>query len=226
VEKLRKMMDKWSLSSDMWIAIENGVRHYTLNPLSRDPDNMPSEPPSPFGTTFHTPLNILKVALRPQSQIGCDNFLKGRLSRDWITCMDHRVQANGSKLTGNECINKIIMRLWEYIDCIWTYRNNIYHENTNHQVVRYNNEALDRRYQEIREKHAGLVERLHAFQTTRFEDRQMIENLNQNSKGCWANLAEKYIAEAASPIQTEMFTLSEFLGARLGVGRTGHVPAL
>jgi hypothetical protein len=107
--KLRKIMDKWILSSDMWIAMENGVRHYTLNRLKRDPDNMPSEPPSPFGTTFHTPRNRLKFAFRAQSQTGWENFLKGIFSRDRIMCMDHHFQANGIKLTGQECITKLIM---------------------------------------------------------------------------------------------------------------------
>jgi hypothetical protein len=104
-------MDKCSLSSDIWIAMENGVRHYTLNPLKLDPDNKPSESPSPFGMRFHTPRNRLKVAFRAQSQIGWDNFLKGRLSRDWITCMDHHSQSNGSKLTGHKYITKIILGL-------------------------------------------------------------------------------------------------------------------
>jgi hypothetical protein len=78
------------MSQDMWTVIENEVRHYTVNPKKRDPDNMPTEPPSPFGPMLYAPRIRLKVAFRPQSQIGWDNFLKGRLSRDWITCMDHR----------------------------------------------------------------------------------------------------------------------------------------
>jgi hypothetical protein len=88
------------------------------------------------------------------------------------------------------------------MDRIWTHRNNIYHENTNQQVARYKTEALDRRYEEIWEKHAGLVERLHAFQTKHFENRTSIGNLNYESKRWWANLAEQYKTEAASPIQT------------------------
>jgi hypothetical protein len=74
--KLKKKMDKWRLPPYMWIAMENGVRHYTMNPLKRNPENMPPEPPSPFGTTFYTPRNRLKVAFHAQSQIGWDNFLK------------------------------------------------------------------------------------------------------------------------------------------------------
>jgi hypothetical protein len=61
----------------MWIAIENGVRHYTVNPKKRDPNNMPPEPPPPFGPMFNAPRNRLKVAFRGQSQIGWgDNLLK------------------------------------------------------------------------------------------------------------------------------------------------------
>jgi hypothetical protein len=104
--------------------------------------------------------------------------------------------------------------------------NKIYQENTNQQVARYNTEALDRIYEEIWGKHAGLVERLRAFQTKHFENRQSIENLNYESKLFWANLADQCIVEEALPIRTEMYTLSEFFGARLGVGCTGHVPAL
>jgi hypothetical protein len=66
-------------------------------------------------------------------------------------------------------------------------------------------------------RHAGLVERLHAFQTKLFEDRTSIGNLNYESKRCWENLADQYIIEAASPIRSEMYTLSKFLGAVLGV---------
>jgi hypothetical protein len=117
--------------------------------------------------------------------------------------------ARASKLIGQECITKLILGLWDHMNRIWTYHNNRYCENINQNGTRYKTEALDRRYEEIREKHAGLVEMLHAFQTKHFEDRQSIGNLNYESKCCWANLADQYIIEAASPIRSEMYTLSE-----------------
>jgi hypothetical protein len=96
--------------------------------------------------------------------------------------MDHHFQTNWSKLTGQECITKLILGLWEHMDRICTFRNNRYHENTNQTVATYKTEALDRRYEDIWVKHAGLVERLHAFQTKKIEDRQSIGNLNYESK--------------------------------------------
>jgi hypothetical protein len=77
--------------------------------------------------------------------------------------MDHHFQTNGSKLTGQECITKLIMSLWEHMYRLWMYHNNRYHENTHQQVSRYKMEALDRRYDEMWEKHTGLIERLHDF---------------------------------------------------------------
>jgi hypothetical protein len=173
--KLRKLMDKWGMSQDMWISIDNRVHHYTMNPKKRDPDNMPTEPPPSFGPTFYVPRNRLKVAFRAQSQIGWDNFLKGRLSRDWITCMDHHFHASGSKLTGQECITKLTMSLWEHMDRLWMYRSNIYHDNTNQQVERYKMEALDRIYDEMWEKHTRLTELLHDFQAIFFKTDNKLE---------------------------------------------------
>jgi hypothetical protein len=110
--------------------------------------------------------------------------------------MDHHFQSNGSKLTGQECIIKLIMGLLKHMDRIWTYSNNMYHDNTNQQVARYKKmEALDRSYEEIWEKHADLVKRLHAFQTNHFKNRTSIGNLNYESKCCWDNLAEQYITQ-------------------------------
>jgi hypothetical protein len=105
--------------------------------------------------------------------------------------MDHHFQTNGSKLTGQECTTKLIIGLWEHMDRIWMYHNNRYHENTNQRVVSYKTEALDRRNEEIWAKHAGLVERLRAFQMKHFEDRQSIGNLNYECKGCWEILADQ-----------------------------------
>jgi hypothetical protein len=55
------------MSQDMWLIIENGVRHYTMNPKKREHDNMHAEPSPSFGPTFYTPRNRLKVAFRAQS---------------------------------------------------------------------------------------------------------------------------------------------------------------
>jgi hypothetical protein len=38
-----------------------------------------------LGATFTTSKNLLQQAFSTQSHIGWDNFLKGRISRDWLT---------------------------------------------------------------------------------------------------------------------------------------------
>jgi hypothetical protein len=181
------------------------VRHYTMNPLNHDPENMPPEPSSPFGTQR----NRLKVAFSAQSQIGWENLLKGRLSLDWITCIYYHIQMNGSKLTGKECITKVILGLWEHMDRIWTYRNNRYHENTSQQSARYKTEALDRRYEEIWVKHAGLVERLHKFETKQHHqsNQRCILHLNSWEQDLeWVKLVTSQLFERGI-VATALFVL-------------------
>jgi hypothetical protein len=60
------------------------------------------------------------------------------------------------------------MALWEHMDRLWMYRKNRYHENTHQQVARYKMESLDRRYDEIWEKHTGLIDQRHDFQSKHF----------------------------------------------------------
>jgi hypothetical protein len=114
--------------------------------------------------------------------------------------MDHHFHSSGSKITGQECITKLIMLLWEHMDRLWRYHNNRYHENKNQQVARYKMEALNRRYDEMWEKHTGLTELQHDFQAKYFENRQQIGNLNYESKRYWVNLEEQYFNESSSPI--------------------------
>jgi hypothetical protein len=42
-------------------------------------------PRKPFGVTFNTPRNLPQQACRTQSHIGWENFLKDRISREWLT---------------------------------------------------------------------------------------------------------------------------------------------
>jgi hypothetical protein len=83
--KLRKLMERWHLPSDFWTTIEKGINHYTEHPHQRTASSKDNEPQKPFGVTFNTPRNLLQQAFRTQSHIGWDNFLKGRMSRDWLT---------------------------------------------------------------------------------------------------------------------------------------------
>jgi hypothetical protein len=87
--KLRKSMERWHLPQDFWTTIEKGVNHYTEHPHKLTIHSKENEPQKPFGVTFNTPRNLLHQAFRTQSHIGWDNFLKGRISRDWLTYVRH-----------------------------------------------------------------------------------------------------------------------------------------
>jgi hypothetical protein len=62
--------------------------------------------------------NIIKVAFRMQSRIGWEIFTKGRVSREWVDIMERHYKNDGLKLTGTECVTKIIMALWDNLQRI------------------------------------------------------------------------------------------------------------
>jgi hypothetical protein len=77
-------MDRWYLPQDFWTTIEKGANHYTEQPHKITTQSKENEPQKTFRITFNTPRNLLQQAFRTQSHIGWDNFLKGRISRDWL----------------------------------------------------------------------------------------------------------------------------------------------
>jgi hypothetical protein len=89
-------MERWHLPQDFWMTIEKGVNHYTELPQKQTIQSKENEPQKPFGVTFYTPRNLLQQSFRIHSHIGWDNFLKGRINRDWLTYVHHNEEhSNG-----------------------------------------------------------------------------------------------------------------------------------
>jgi hypothetical protein len=187
---------------------------------------MPPEPQKPFGTMFYTPRNILQVSFRKQSYVGWENFLKGRICTEWCTYIKHHLASSNIKKYYQEWSTKLILALWEHIYRVWTFWNTVHHEDNQGRVARYKEEALARIMDIIWQKKDKLMDRLHEFQSTHFNERDKITNLRYESKRYWANLAELYLEEAVLPIRTYIFMIRGLAGTRSVIGWLEHVAAL
>jgi hypothetical protein len=78
-------MEGWRLTPDFWMTIEKGNNYYIEHPHKFTVNSKDNEPQKPFRVTFITSRNLMQQAFRTKSHIGWTNFLKGRLSRDWLT---------------------------------------------------------------------------------------------------------------------------------------------
>jgi hypothetical protein len=78
-------MEQWHMPQDFWTTIEKGINHYKEHPHKCTTNLTNNEPQKPFRVTFTTSRNLVQQVFRTQSHIGWDNFLKGRISRDWLT---------------------------------------------------------------------------------------------------------------------------------------------
>jgi hypothetical protein len=85
-ENLKKDMAIWQPPNDFWTAVQKYLILYIDHPLGwvkGDPQNHTPQPVSPFPHGFNQPHNLLKQAYHAQSNIGWDNFTKGRNTRHY-----------------------------------------------------------------------------------------------------------------------------------------------
>jgi hypothetical protein len=151
--KLRKSMDRWHLPQAVWTTIEKGVNHYTERPHKRTTQSKENEPQKPFGVTFNTPRNLLQQEFRTQSHISWDNFLKGRISRDWLTYIRHNEENSNGHGKSQDWSAKSIRGLWEHLKRLWQFRNDIYHKDNEGTIARYKLEALERDMEKLWARH-------------------------------------------------------------------------
>jgi hypothetical protein len=216
--KLRKSMDRWYLPQDFWTTIEKGVNHYTEQPHKRTKQSKENEPQKPFGVTFNTPRNLLQQAFRTQSHIGWDNFLKGRLSRDWLTYVRHNEENSNGHGKSQDWSAKFIKGPWEHLKRLWQFRNDIYHQDNEGTIARYKLEALERDTEKLWARHIELLPKLWDFQKQHFDRRQRIVNLQYESKKCWATLAKLYLDDAENKRDGSNSESHQTDGWRTGVG--------
>jgi hypothetical protein len=220
-EKVKKDMEIWQLRNDFWTAVQKGLKLYIYHPLrwvKEDPHNPTPQPLSPFPHGVNQPRNLLKQAYRAQSNIGWDNFTKGRITRNWQNYINHHLQNKNIKLPKDKWAAKLIIALWEHLRQVWNLRNGVYHAENNGRVSRYKLEAPSRAMTDTWERHQELQGRLKTFQHQHFEDHVQIENIHYDSKQCWIGLAKLFLDESESVTLVENIPLIAFLTRRAGIG--------
>jgi hypothetical protein len=135
-------MERWHLPPHFWTTIEKGINHHTEQPHTCTVKSKDNEQQKPFGVTFNTPRNILQQAFRTQSHIGWDNFLKIRISRDWVTYVRHNEAHSNDHGKSKDWSARLIGGLWEHLKRVWQFWNNIYHQDNEGTIARYKLEAL------------------------------------------------------------------------------------
>jgi hypothetical protein len=175
-----------------------------------------NEPQKPFGVTFNTPRNLLQQAFSTKSHIGWDNFLKGRIIRDWLTFVRHNEENTNSHGKSQDWSAKFIGGLSEHLKRVWQFRNDIYHQDNEGTIARYKIEAMERDMEKLRARHIELLPKL--FQKQHFDRQQHIATLRYESKKCWATLAKLYLDDAENNRDGGHSQSDQTNGLKTGVG--------
>jgi hypothetical protein len=133
-------MNKWNIHKDIWTCFDHGLSHFSCHPLKDDT----SCPTPPFGPSLRANHVILNNAAATQSHIGWPNFLKGRISNEWVKLWTNCMGLPTSKA----CERALIQALWDHNYRLWTFSNNEDHKNDNRSIAQYKKQALDIRIEQ------------------------------------------------------------------------------
>jgi hypothetical protein len=189
----------WKLPNYFWTTVQKDLKFYIDHPLRRvneDPRNPTPQPVSSFPHGFNQPHNLLKQAYRAQSNIGWDNFTKGRITRHWQNYINQHLQNKNINLPKEELAATLIIALWDHLQRVWNFRHGVYHSENRGRIAIYKLEARSRAITTTWESHQELQGRLKKFQHQHFDDHKQIENLHYNSKQCWIGLEKLFLYES------------------------------
>jgi hypothetical protein len=134
-------------------------------------------------------MNLPQQEFRTQSHICWENFLKGQISRDWLTYVHHI-----------------------------EFRNDIYHQDNEGTIARYKLESLERDMDNLWTRHTELLPKLWDFQKQHFDRRQRIADLRYESKKYWATLTRLYLDDAENNRSGSHSEIEQSNRWRTGVG--------
>jgi hypothetical protein len=136
-----------------WTAAEKGIQFYIDNPDKQKLQEVDEPPipqaPAPFQPTLNNIRNLLRQAYRAQYAVKWENFIKGRIVRQWGTYIAFHIRHKHIRLPAKEWAVKLIIALWDHLHRIWTFRNGVLYENNQGHIVRYKVEALHRKIEAV-----------------------------------------------------------------------------
>jgi hypothetical protein len=145
--QLQKSPQRWKLPVDF----SGQLWKRELRPCISDPKKAKDRelPVTSFPATLNRKRKALKSAYHAQLKIGWQNCTKERIAEEWITLIEAQYANNGYKLKARDWAPKFISALWEHMQRVWKFRNDIYHAANNERTARYKREEQQRRMEKI-----------------------------------------------------------------------------
>jgi hypothetical protein len=195
-EQVKKAMKIWKLPPDFWTATQKGIQFYIDNLDKRKVQEEDEPPilqaPAPFQPTLNNAMNLLRQAYRAQSAVGWENFVKGRIVRQWDRYISSRVRHNQIGLPTKELAEKLIIALWDPLHQIYIQKW-VLDEDNQGRISRYKVEALQRKVEGVWDRYNKLQGRMDTAHQGHFQQWEIINNLRYDSKACWTTLPTLYL---------------------------------
>jgi hypothetical protein len=221
-EQVKKAMTIWKLPPDFWTTAQKGIQFYIDNPDKRklqEEDEPPiTQAPAPFQHTLNNTRNLLRQAYRAQSDVGWDNFMKGRIVRQWETYIAFSIRQKQIGIPEKEWAAKLFNALWDHLHQIWTFMNGVLHQDNQGRMARYKVEALQRKIEVVWDRYNVLQGRMDTTLQGHFQQREIINNLRHDSKARWTTLAALYLDKTENKTAFDNPGMETFLVRCSGIG--------
>ena len=146
--KLQQSLNHYKLPNIFWTYIGNYLRQWTVGQRQNQPVRRYTNPTPTCEFT-----RKMSTACKVQSDIGWNNFLQGRIAKDFQVAMAFHLHHNKSTLSPKQCTSVLIKGLWQYYNDVWGTRCDLFHldsdeEATIHQKLKLqeNIEAIWNQY--------------------------------------------------------------------------------
>jgi hypothetical protein len=144
--------------------------------------------------------------------------MKGRIFGQWETYIAFHIRQKQIRLPAKEWAAKLSIALWDHLHQIWTFRNGVLHEDNQGRIARYKVEALYRNIEVVWDRYKVLQGYMDTTLQGHFQQREITNNLRQDSKACWTTLATLYLEETENKTEFGNPGMETFLMRRSGIG--------
>jgi len=193
--RLEQLMKTIDTPRDVSIAIMFGLRSWFANEQYHgdEPDIEWPPPDFPYHPQQHA---AIKNAFHRQTEIGWDEFLRGRISMHWGQLVNKYYQQMNLGDRRNQCVweTQIIRSTWRIFFDTWQARNELLHgaDKTENQQIKTRDidQQIRRAYMErnfIAPQHAGLFTTVAETLDTNLATKQQWLHAIQSAKSAWIN---------------------------------------
>jgi hypothetical protein len=190
---LKEILKHIGIPDDLASIIIHGIEHWERSVY--DPSFNQRGPT--YGSVLPTDILLTQAYSEQTRCVGCDNFLRGRISVLWGKAYVHHNQIKQKHITSlTTWTSSLIHLILEYFFSLWEFRNGVMHGHTNEEIMVRESNAIASRihlaYLNYQDDHFHVPNRWQSLFTSKTLDQQLKQD--HDTLLCWLRSYDEAVA--------------------------------